>query len=40
MQLNGYFAHQEYALIAMLKDDNENVRNVGEAKVLASDTSS
>ena len=29
------FAHQEYILIAMLKDDNENVRNVRMANVLA-----
>ena len=29
MQRNGYFAHREYALIAMLGDDNENVRNIG-----------
>ena len=35
MQQNGYFAHQEYALIVMLGDDNENVRNVGVAKGLA-----
>ena len=35
VQRNGYFAHQEYALIAMLGDDNENVRNVGVAKILA-----
>ena len=35
MQRNGYFAHQEYALIAMLGNDNQNVRNVGVAKVLA-----
>ena len=34
MQRNGYFAHQEYALIAMLGDDNENVRNAGVAKML------
>ena len=34
MQRNGYFAQQEYALIAMLADDNENVRNVGVAKML------
>ena len=31
-QRNGYYAIQEYALIAMLGDDNENV---GMAKVLA-----
>ena len=35
MQRNGYFAHQEYVLIAMLGDYNENVRNVGVAKMLA-----
>ena len=35
MQWNSYFAHQEYALIAMLRDYNENVRNVGVAKRLA-----
>ena len=35
VQRNSYFAHQEYALIAMLVDDNENVRNVGVAKMLA-----
>ena len=34
VQRNGYFAHQEYALIAMLGDDNENVRNVGVVKML------
>ena len=34
MQRNGYFAQQEYALIAMLGDDDENVRNVGVAKML------
>ena len=39
VQRNDYFAYQEYALIAML-DDNENVRNVGEAKMLASRKSS
>ena len=33
-----FFAHQEYTLIAMLGDENENVRNVGEAKVLAHQT--
>ena len=32
---NGYFAHQENVLIAMVGDDYENVRNVGVAKVLA-----
>ena len=32
---NGYFALQEYALIAMSGNDNENVRNVVVAKVLA-----
>ena len=32
VQRNGYFAHQEYALIAMLGNDNENVRNIGVAK--------
>ena len=30
-----YFAYQEYALIAMLGDYNENVRNVGEVKMLS-----
>ena len=35
MLWNSYFAHQENALIAMLGDDNENVRNVGVAKELA-----
>ena len=35
VQRNGYFAQQEYALIVMLGDDNENVRNVGAAIVLA-----
>ena len=35
VQRNGYFARQEYALIAMLGDGSENVRNVGVAKVLA-----
>ena len=34
MQRNGYFAQQEYALSAMLRDDNENVRNVGVVKML------
>ena len=34
VQRNGYFAQQEYALIAMLGDDNENVRNVEVAKML------
>ena len=33
-QQNGYFAEQEYTLIAMFGDDNENVRNVGGAKML------
>ena len=33
VQRNDYFAYQEYALIAMLGDDN--ARNVGEAKMLA-----
>ena len=28
------FAHPENVLIAMLEDDKESVRNVGEAKVL------
>ena len=32
VQRNDYFPHQEYALIAMLRDDNENVRNIGVAK--------
>ena len=32
---NGYFAHQENVLIAMVGDDYENVRNVVVAKVLA-----
>ena len=31
---NGYFAHQINVLIAMVRDDFENVRNVGVAKVL------
>ena len=31
VQRNGYFAQQEYALIEMLRDDNENV---GVAKML------
>ena len=35
MQRNSYFVYQEYALIAMLGDDNENVRNVEVAKMLA-----
>ena len=35
MQRNGYFAHPENISIAKLEDDNENVRNVGEAKLLA-----
>ena len=30
-----YMSYEEYALIAMLGDDNENVRNVGLAKILA-----
>ena len=34
VQRNGYFAQQDYALIAMLGDDNENVRNAGVAKML------
>ena len=29
-----YFAHPANVLVAMLRDDNENVRNVGVAKVL------
>ena len=33
--MNGYFAHQENVLIAMVGDNYENVRNVGVAKVLA-----
>ena len=33
--MNGYFAHQENVLIAMVADDYENVRNVGVAKALA-----
>ena len=33
---NGYFAHQKNVLIAMVGDDYENARNVGVAKVLAS----
>ena len=32
---NGYFAHQENVLIAMVGDEYENVRNAGVAKVLA-----
>ena len=36
VQRNGYFAQQDCALIAMLGDDNENVRNVGVAKMLES----
>ena len=32
---NGYFAHQETVLIAMVGNGYENVRNVGVAKVLA-----
>ena len=35
VQRNCYFALQKYALIAVLGDDNENVRNVGVAKMLA-----
>ena len=35
MQQNGYFAQPANVLIAMFRDDNENVRNVGVAKVLA-----
>ena len=35
MQRSGYFAHPANVLIAVLRDDNENVRNVGVAKVLA-----
>ena len=34
-QRNGYFAQQDYALIAVLGDDNENVRNAGAANMLA-----
>ena len=34
VQRSGYFAQQDYALIAMLGDDNENVRNAGAAKML------
>ena len=34
VQRNSYFALQEYALIAMLGDDIENVRNAGVAKML------
>ena len=33
VQRNGYFAQQEYALIAMFGDDNENVRNAGVVKM-------
>ena len=33
VQQNGYFAHPENVLIVILRDDNENVRNVGVAKV-------
>ena len=33
VQRNGYFAQQEYALIAMVGDDNENVRNAGVVKM-------
>ena len=32
---NGYFAHQENVLIAMVGNDYENVRSVGVAKALA-----
>ena len=35
MQRIDYFARQEYALIAVLGDDNENIRQVGVAKMLA-----
>ena len=35
MQQNGHFAQPANVLIAMFRDDNENVRNVGVAKVLA-----
>ena len=35
VQRNGYFAHQEYALIALSGNDNENVRNVRVAKAIA-----
>ena len=34
VQRNGYFAQPEYALIARSGNDNKNVRNVGEAKML------
>ena len=34
-QRNGYFDHPANVSIAMLRDDNENVRNVGVPKVLA-----
>ena len=34
VQRNGYFAQQEYALVAMLGDDDENVRDVGVTKML------
>ena len=34
VQRNFYFALQECALIAMLGDDNKNLRNEGEAKML------
>ena len=34
VQRNFYFAPQECALIAMLGDDNKNLRNEGEAKML------
>ena len=32
---NSYFAHQKYALIAMLGNFNKNVRSVGVAIMLA-----
>ena len=32
---NGYFAHQQNVLIAMVGNNHENVRNAGVAKVLA-----
>ena len=32
---NGYFAHQENVLIAMVGGDNENAKNAKVAKVLA-----
>ena len=34
VQRNVFFAQQDYALIAMLGDDNENVRKAGVAKML------